>query len=534
MITSITMRKKHIQGASTLIAIMLMAAVAVSCIKNDIPYARIVPVFTTFEVEHQLRNAQIDSATCSVVVTLDEYADIQNVVVTDFALSQGELVDPSSLSGTIDLSSPYVVATQLYQTYDWTITAVQNIERRFAIEDQIGASEIDVTTHTVKAQYPDTKDIAAVKVTDIKLAGPEAVMTPDLNGQIVDFTNPVTVSVSEFGRVTEWTITVEPTDMVVSINTVDAWTQVAWVYISAQEGLNVTVQYREEGQTQWMTAPASWTTGEAGALTCCLRHLSPLTSYEVQAVSGDDKSLLTRFYTGDNPQVPNNRFDEWWKNGKVWNPWAENGEPWWDTGNKGATTLGESNTVPTDDTCDGQGQAAKLMSRFVGIGPLGKLAAGNIYAGVFVKVDGTNGILNMGRPFTSRPTRLHGYFKYEGGAINRSSTEFNDYKGQPDKGIVWVALIDADEPYEIRTNPSNRRLFDRNDPCVIAYGEMVQQDNVTEYREFYVDFDYKSTSRVPKYILITASASWLGDYFTGCDQATMWLDNIDLVYDYDD
>lgn len=528
------MRKIHIPGAPALIAILLIAVSAVSCIKNDIPYARIVPVFTVFEVEHQMRDAQIDSATRSIVVTLDEYADIQNVVVTDFALSEGELTNPSSLSGTIDLSSPYVVSTQLYQTYDWTITAVQDIERRFAIEDQIGASEIDVATHTVKASYPSIRDIAAVKVNDIKLAGPEAVMTPDLNGQIVDFTNPVTVTVEEFGRQTVWTITVESTDMVVSVNSVDAWTQVAWVYASAQEGLDVTFNYREAGQSQWLSAPASWVTVEGGALTCCLRHLSPLTNYEVQAVSGDDKSLVTKFSTGDNPQVPNNRFDNWWKNGKIWNPWAQDGEPWWDTGNKGATTLGESNTVPTDDTSDGTGQAAKLMSRFVGIGPLGKLAAGNIYAGVFVRVDGTNGILHMGRPFTSRPTRLHGYFKYEGGAINRTSSDFKDLKGTPDQGIIWVALIDADGPYEIRTNPSNRRLFDRNDPCVIAYGEMLQQEDVNEYREFYVDFNYNSTSRVPKYILITASASKLGDYFTGCDQATMWLDNIDLVYDYDD
>lgn len=528
------MRKKHVTGAWSLVAIMLLAAAAVSCIKNDIPYARIVPVFTVFEVEHQLREAHIDSATRSIVVTLDEYADIYNVEVTDYALSTGELVDASSLSGTIDLSTPYVVATQLYQTYDWTITAVQDIERRFAIEDQIGASEIDVATHTVKASYPSIKDIAAVKVTDIKLAGPEAVMTPDLNGQIVDFTDPVEVTVSEFGRETVWTITVESTDMVVAINSVDAWSEVAWVYASAQEGLDVTFNYRQEGQTLWAAAPASWVTSQGGALTCCLRHLSALTNYEVQAVSGDEKSLVTKFYTGDNPQVPNNRFDYWWKNGKIWNPWAQDSEPWWDTGNKGATTLGESNTVPTDETCDGVGQAAKLMSRFVGLGPLGKLAAGNIYAGVFVRVDGTNGILNMGRPFNCRPTRLHGYFKYKGGAINRTSSDFKDMKGQPDNGIVWVALIDADEPYEIRTNPSNRKLFDRDDPCVIAYGEMVQQEDVDAYREFYVDFVYNSTSRVPKYILITASASKLGDYFTGCDQATMWLDNVDLVYDYND
>lgn len=528
------MRKIHMPGASAFVALMLIACLAVSCIKNDIPYARIVPVFTAFEVEHQMRAAQIDSATRSITVTLDEYADIYNVSVTDYALSTGELTDPASLSGTIDLSSPYVVATQLYQTYDWIITAVQDIERRFAIEDQIGASEIDAAAHTVKARYPSTKDITAVHVTDIKLAGPEAVMTPDLNGQTVDFSEPVSVTVTEFGRQTVWTITVESTDLVVSINAVDAWTQVAWVYASVQEGREVTFNYRPSGQEQWSAAPASWVAVDGGALTCCLRHLSPLTTYEVQAVSGDDKSLVTTFYTGDNPQVPNNMFDDWWKSGKVWNPWLESGEPWWDTGNKGATILGESNTVPTDDTCDGYGQAAKLMSRFVGIGPLGKFAAGNIYAGVFVRVEGTNGVLNMGRPFTARPTRLHGYFKYEGGLINRTSSDFKDMAGQPDQCIVWVALIDADEPYEIRTSPSNRRLFDRDDPMVIAYGEMKQQEDVADYREFYVDFEYTSTSRVPKYILITASASWLGDYFTGCDQATMWLDNVELVYDYED
>ena len=128
------------------------------------------------------------------------------------------------------------MTTQLYQTYDWTITAVQDIERRFAIEDQIGASDIDAAAHTVKAMYPSTKDITAVHVTDIKLAGPEAVMTPDLNGQTVDFSEPVSVTVTEFGRQTVWTITVESTDLVVSINAVDAWTQVAWVYASGPGG----------------------------------------------------------------------------------------------------------------------------------------------------------------------------------------------------------------------------------------------------------------------------------------------------------
>jgi len=77
--------------------------------------------------------------------------------------------------------------------------------------------------------------------------------------------------------------------------------------------------------------------------------------------------------------VPNTNLDEWWLNGKVWNPWPEGGTPYWDTGNKGATTLGPSNSTPTDDTSTGTGWAARLETKFVGIGALGKLAAGNLF-----------------------------------------------------------------------------------------------------------------------------------------------------------
>lgn len=52
------------------------------------------------------------------------------------------------------------------------------------------------------------------------------------------------------------------------------------------------------------------------------------------------------------------------------------------------------------------------------------------------------------------------------------------------------------------------------------------------YVPFEVRLDYRSTSRVPKYLLITASASKYGDYFTGGNGATLWLDDLELVYDY--
>ena len=149
--------------------------------------------------------------------------------------------------------------------------------------------------------------------------------------------------------------------------------------------------------------------------------------------------------TGSAAELPNGSFDDWNKVGKVWNPWAEGSENFWDTGNKGATTLGDSNTQPTDDTWSGTGQAAKLATKFVGIGSIGKLAAGNMYTGNYLRTEGTNGVLNFGKQFTQRPTRLKGYFKYTSVEINKSNDEMKYLIGQPDTCQIFIALGDWSE-----------------------------------------------------------------------------------------
>ena len=97
---------------------------------------------------------------------------------------------------------------------------------------------------------------------------------------------------------------------------------------------------------------------------------------------------------------------------------------------------------------------------------------------------------------------------------------------------MWCALIDQDTPFEIRTHPKNLQLFNENGPYVVAYGKIEQGNNVNSYTPFEFELKYTSTSRVPKFLLITASASKYGDYFTGGDGAILWLDNIELEYDY--
>ena len=104
--------------------------------------------------------------------------------------------------------------------------------------------------------------------------------------------------------------------------------------------------------------------------------------------------------------------------------------------------------------------------------------------------------------------------------------------GEPDTCIVYAALIDTPEPFEIRTNPRNRQLFDPNGDYVVAYGKVQFGESVSEYTPFEFTLDYRSTTRRPTYIIITASASKYGDYFTGGNGSVLLIDDFELLYDY--
>ncbi len=513
--------------------IPIVAAMALAgCLKNDIPYPRIQPNFLSMTVADESQPVAIDTVNRVVNIYLPETVDIQNVVITSYSITQGATMEGAGITGGIDLSEDFSVTLSLYQDYVWTLRANQNIERYFTIANQIGASDIDATARTVKAYVSDAADISAIEVLTMKLGSTDCVTTPQLAGTIIDFSDPVEVVVSDYGREQTWTVSVSPTESPVYTERVDAWTNVAWVYGVAQVGKNNGVEYRLKGDADWIVVPDDWVTHDGGLFTARIIHLSANPTYEARAFSDDDTCVAVEFTTGSELQVPNSDFEDWWLNGKVWNPWSEDGTSYWDTGNKGATTLGQSNSVPTDDTPSGTGKAAMLQSKFIGVASLGKLGAGNIFTGSYVRTDGTNGVLGFGREFAERPTRLTGYMKYNSALISHTNSELTDFKDRPDTCIIYIALTDWDEPYEIRTNPSNRQLFDPDDSHVIAYGRLLCAEDVPQYTKFDIELDYRSTERVPKYILIVASASKYGDYFTGGDGGVLYVDDFNLEYDY--
>ena len=161
-----------------------------------------------------------------------------------------------------------------------------------------------------------------------------------------------------------------------------------------------------------------------------------------------------------------------------------------------------------------------------------KFAAGNIFTGDYVKTDGTNGVLNFGRPFTAFPTKLRIHYKYNSATIDKVGDDDYQYlKGRSDSCHIYIALTDWDKQLEIRTRPSERQLFDKNDSHVIAYAELVQGTSDAAYRQLDLTLNYRYTNRTPKYILVVASASKYGDFFTGGTGSKLWVDDFELIYE---
>ena len=526
---------KRIIRTATVSVAAAVAVGTVSCIHNDLPYPRIPQTILSIAAKGETNPARIDSTDYTVRLTLDEETDIRAVQFTQFTYSPGAKCDKNLLEGSWDLSVPMTVELSLYQSYQWMISAEQDIERYFTVAGQIGETVIDAVGRRIIVNVPEKTDLKHLEVTSIKL-GPRNITTlvPECRvGSQIDLSSPMKIDVNAWGRTEDWTIYAQKTAQVVTTSAVDPWSMVVWAYGEGPAEATNYFEYCEEGSTTWTRVPDADITGKEGAFSCCIKHLKPLTKYTVRACSGDNKGNEITVTTQATEVLPDGDFEQWWKNGRIWCPWAEGGTQFWDTGNTGAATLGESNVKPSDYVPEGlSGQSAELKTEFKGIAGIGKLAAGSIYTGTYKKTDGTNGILDFGRPWTVRPTKLRGYYQYTSGEINYSNKEMEYLKGRPDTCSIYIAMTDWTAPYEIRTNPNNRQLFDKNASYVIGYGQLERGTSMDSYEEFEIELEYRSTSIMPTYIMITCASSKYGDYFTGSSSSVLYVDQLSLDYDY--
>ena len=289
--------------------------------------------------------------------------------------------------------------------------------------------------------------------------------------------------------------------------------------------------YRIVGETNWTTVDGIL--GPNGEFTANITGLIPGKEYEYQAKAGDVISSVTQtFKTDAAPQLPNNSFENWSKGDKDVALIYGTGESmFWDSGNHGSITMGVNVTEYDDTTFHSGRYSVRLKSQFVGISAsIGKFAAGNLFSGKFAGMSGMDGNLDFGRKFTARPAKLKGYFRYNAGIVDKANiSKVPDMpNGSTDIGQIFIALGDWDAPVAIST--AGPKLFDKNDSHIIAYGELLQTTN-TPWTEFTITLDYRSLERIPKYIIVVASASKNGDYFVGSTKSTMWLDDLELIYE---
>lgn len=539
----------------------LTAGILTSCaIENDIPYPIIEASIESMTVEGQrgvdqntFTAATINKSARTVTLYVNDGVDLSRLQILSLKTTTGaELVvdDPNvcedyskfptsgfasldsiplSSNTRVNFSQPVTFTLRTYQDYQWKVTVNQIIQRDIDVEN-MRSYVIDADTRTVIIYVDPATDLTNLNVKKMNLGGEYGRVTPDPTLQ-KDYSKPSTFNVScsweEYSY--EWTVYVYPDSNESGSGSAEAFamTTRATVTGNVQSGKTPTVEYRKESETSWSSVPPANVSTSGNTFSATLTGLSASTTYKYRiSVDGSAGSEQT-FTTAAATPLENGAMEEWSQDGKQWNPWAAGNDAFWGTGNPGAAAFIGNLTTPTDESV--KGQAALLETKNAII----KLGAGNIFTGDFA-LDGLNGLLHFGRPFSAFPTSLRLNYKYTSATIDMIGDNVGDLaslKGQPDMFQIYIALSDKSEPYEIRNDPKNRQLFDPEDDGIIAYGEYTSSETVSTYKQLEIPLEYRATNRTPKYIIVVASSSKYGDYYIGGVGSKLWLDEMELVYE---
>ena len=537
----------------------LALALLTGCaIENDIPYPTVEAAITAIAVEGQRAAegetnaaATIDNTAHVVTLYVNDSVDVSRLRITQLALNPTDveltldsaLCDdaerfpfghfasldsvPASANTRVDFSSPVTFTLRKYADYPWKVTVNQIIQRDIEA-DGMTRHVLDADSRTVIIYMEEGADLSDVRITKLNLGGEYGEVTPDPT-TVRNFTTSQTflarLNWEPEGQFREWRVFAYPDPESGNEATGDVFAMVSRAIIngSVTSGKTPVVEYKEQSASSWQTA--SDVTVSGTKFTATLTGLTGSTTYNyrvtVDGAAGSEQS----FTTAGEVALENGGFESWYQEGDIYVPNAS-GSSFWGTGNPGAASFIGNLTTPTSDAVSGQ--AAKLESK----NALIKLGAGNIFTGDF-SLDGTNGILHFGQPFTTFPTALRLYYKYTSTTINRIGDEvgsLENLRGRPDSCHIYVALSDKSEPYEIRTRPSVRKVFDKNDANIIAYGEFISGSSTSSYQQITIPLEYRA-NRTPRYIVIVCSASKYGDYFIGGEGSTLWLDEMELVYE---
>lgn len=549
----LNMIRKIIYG---ILGLSLLASCA---IENDIPYPIKEASIESIEVEGQrgaeenvFTAATINKTARTATLYVNDSVDITKLKITRLKITaDAELIPdsaacvnyakfpntgfasldsiPTSSNTRMDFSSPVNFTLRTYQDYIWKVTVNQIVQRDIEVEGMTDFV-LDSNSRRVIIYVGSDQDLSNIQINKLNLGGEYGSVKPDPT-TVHGFTTSQTFYAARHGEDVwqEWKVFVYQTDEGGSGGSADVFPMTTRAILkgSIQSGKTPEIEYAKQSESSWNSVPSSDISVSGTSFTATLSGLSASTTYKYRvSVDGTAGSEQT-FTTVAAVALENGKLENWSQDGKVWNPNAADADPFWGTGNPGAASFIGNLTEPTDESISGK--AALLETKNAVI----KLGAGNLFTGDF-QLDGLNGLLHFGRPFTSFPTALRLYYKYTSTTINMIGDKVGDLasmKGEPDICHIYIALSDKSEPYEIRNNPDKRQLFDKDDANIIAYGEFSSNQSTSSYKQIEIPLEYRYTNRTPKYIIIVASSSKYGDYYIGGVGSKLWLDEMELVYE---
>ena len=362
----------------------------------------------------------------------------------------------------------------------------------------------------------------------------------------------VSVSIDPTTRTYTYNVTISTQPKTtLTVSTANAWAKFAYlegtaVTTETLESAKMVLEYRQKDAEDWtpLTITLDGETYKAKA-----EGLTPATAYECRMVYGEEEyvSEIIEFTTEAATVLYNGNFDSWYKSGKTWYAVTEsdfniNGS-FWDSSNPGTTTgvgaLVNKNPTQGNSTVlhTPGGQSAELKSQYASALGIGKFAAASLYSGSFNSLVGTNGAkIDFGQPFVSRPTALHGWFQYTPVAIDYvGGNQPAGTVGKGDMDICSIYIAISKKKYTVDNTNTETFIQFLTDDNIIAYGELPVEDCVStngEWKEFNIKLNYKTLERPSDmYIILVASSSKYGDYFTGGNGSVMYLDDFELIYD---
>lgn len=561
------------------LCLLLVLLVASCAIENDIPYPVVNGSITDIRVEGQRppegssdTSAIIDAASKTVTLYVNDAVNISKLKITRLVVNPKDaeiLIDsalcdnpdkfpfsgfasldsiPMSSNTRVDFTNPVNFTIKTYQEYIWQVKVLQIIDRNIDVEGLIDYSidengeDASILTLYVNKEGHDLKNI---NITALDLGGSNGKVIPDPT-TIKDFTSPQEFVVqSSWGELRRWIVYVRLIDDEDGSSTpstgdltVNAWSKHVFLEGKTTDS-SCSFEYVEQGGSSWKKVSAT-VSGETASAK--IEGLKPATSYQCRLVNASGNVLgESTFTTESATELYNGSFDDWYKSDKTWYPVVQadfSKGSFWDTSNPGTTqgagaivninpTQGNSSVVHTNG-----GKSAELRSQYVV-----KFAAASLYSGSFGGLVGLNGAkINFGQPFDSRPTSLHGFFQYAPANVSQVGKDQPSgtvSKGDPDVCSIYIAL--SKKVLTIDNTDLNTFIQYKTDPNVIAYGELPISQCVStngSWKEFTIDLEYKTQEKPSDmYIIVVASASKYGDYFTGGDGSVLYLDDFELIYD---